>query len=72
MATSADHGFCGPRLVGLVMERSNSCGRIGGHPGAVHHQIAAFVLFLVAHVGVFVEKENIDRKEKDVGVSTPR
>jgi len=30
-AGSADHRFCGPRLFGPVMERSNSRARIGGH-----------------------------------------
>jgi len=47
-AGSADHRFCGPRLFGPVMERSNSCARIGGHFHAVHDQTAAFVLFLGA------------------------
>ena len=34
-AGSADNWPCGPRLFGLVMERSNSCARIGGHADAV-------------------------------------
>jgi TPR repeat protein len=33
-AGSADHRFCGPRLFGPVMERSNSCARIGGYSHA--------------------------------------
>jgi hypothetical protein len=37
----ADHRFCGPRLFGPVMERSNSCARIGGHSHAVDDQTAA-------------------------------
>jgi len=41
----ADHRFCGPRLFGLVMERSNSCAQIGGHSDAVDDQPAAFLLF---------------------------
>ena len=53
-AGSADHRFCGPRLFGPVMERSNSCARIGGHSHAVDDQTAAFVLFLGAHASVFV------------------
>jgi hypothetical protein len=51
---SADHRFCGPRLFGPVMEQSNSCARIGGHPHAVGDQTAAFLLFLGAQAGVFV------------------
>jgi hypothetical protein len=30
--------FCGPRLFGPVMQRSNSCARIGGHCHAVDDQ----------------------------------
>ena len=30
--------LCGPRLFGRVMERSNSCARIGGHSHAVRDQ----------------------------------
>ena len=44
----------GPRLFGPVMERSNSCARIGGHSHAVRDQTAGFLLFLGAHAGVFV------------------
>jgi len=51
---SADHRFCGPRLFGLVMERSNSCARFGGHSDAVDNQTAAFLLFVGAHNGAFV------------------
>jgi hypothetical protein len=51
---SADHRFCGPRLFGPVMERSNSCARIAGHSHAVDDQTAAFVLFVGAHACVFV------------------
>ena len=53
-AGSADHRFCGPRLFGSVMERSNSCARIGGHSHPVDDQTAASVLFAGAHAGVFV------------------
>ena len=49
-----DHRFCGPRLFGLVMERSNSCARMGGHSEADDKHTAAFVLFVGAHAGVFV------------------
>jgi hypothetical protein len=35
VAGSADHRLCGPRLFGLVMERSNSWARMGGHANAV-------------------------------------
>jgi len=51
---SADHRFCGPRLFGPVVERSNSCARIGGHSHAVDGRTAAFVLFVGDHAGVFV------------------
>jgi hypothetical protein len=34
-AGSAARRFCGPRLFGPTMERSNSCARIGGHPDVV-------------------------------------
>jgi hypothetical protein len=54
VAGSADHRFCGPRLFGPVMERSNSCARIGGHFHAIDDQTAASGLFLGAHAGVFV------------------
>ncbi len=37
-AGSADHRFCGPRLFGPLMERSNSRAHIGGHSHAVHDQ----------------------------------
>ena len=40
-AGSADHRFCGPRLFGPVIERSNSCARVGGHSHAVDDQTAA-------------------------------
>jgi hypothetical protein len=52
--TSADRRFCGPRLFGPLMERSNSCARVGGHSHAVDNQTAAFVLFVGARAGVFV------------------
>jgi hypothetical protein len=35
-------------LFGVVMERSNSCARIGGHSDAVDDQTAALVLFVGA------------------------
>ena len=54
VAGSADHRSCGRRLFGPVMERSNSCVRIGGHSHAVDDQTAASGLFLGAHAGVFV------------------
>ena len=41
--------FCGPRLFGPAMERSNSCARIGGHSHPVHDQTAALLLFVGAH-----------------------
>jgi hypothetical protein len=50
----ADYRFCGPCLFGLVMKRSNSCARIGGHSHAVRDQTAAFVLLVGAHARVFV------------------
>ena len=53
-AGSADHRFCGPRLFGPLMERSNSCARVGGHSHAVDDQTAAFLLFVGARAGVFV------------------
>ena len=37
-AGSADHRFCGPRLFGALMERSNSCARVAGHSQAVDDQ----------------------------------
>jgi len=33
-ADSVGRRFCGPRLFGLVTERSNSCARVGGHAAA--------------------------------------
>jgi hypothetical protein len=53
-AGSADHRFCGPRLFGPLMERSNSCARMGGYSHAVDDQTAAFVLFLGTHAGAFL------------------
>ena len=35
VAGSVDQRFCGPRLFGPLMERSNSCARVGGHPDVV-------------------------------------
>ena len=37
-AGSADPRFCGPLLFGPLMERSNSCARVGGHSHAVDDQ----------------------------------
>ena len=44
----------GPRLFGVVVGRSNSRTRIGGHSHAVEDQTAASLLFLGAHAGIFV------------------
>ena len=58
---SADHRFCGPRLFGPVMERSNPRARIGGHSHAVdpaerdrRSNRPSADGFLSAQAGVFV------------------